>query len=523
VKLRLALIVALALAAHVTSVADGFVFDDASALVNNPSVTGPLSLERLAHHDFWGRAHTDPTSIGTWRPLPTLSFWIDWHAGGGRPWLFHAVNIVLHALAALALALALCRATRDANLACLAAGLWAVLAVNSEAVASIVGRADVMAAGFGFLAWWLWPRTLPGAVAAYVAACLCKESAIILPVWLAAVEFLLTPPDARRRPWAWVVLVAAGAAYALLRTQLFAPFSQVRLGLINNPLLDASSPERLWTGMHLLVLTLRTMLVPLNLSADYAGFEIDRGFAWEPLFGAVALVLLVGAVVRLRRRDPAVAAGIALFLLTWFMVSNIVVLLPTIFAERLLYLPAAGVAIVLGRLGLRLWQERRAVGAALLVPLGAGNLALSVAADRMWHDDLSLFAAAVEVSPKSPRAWLNYAVQLQHAGQRDRAEAAFRRSLALGDSAEAEHNLGALLDELGRPAEAEPHLRAALRLMPDDRASNKNAAIFYARHGRYAEAAALLAPYIARHPDDAEMAALRAHIERGRAAPGPRP
>jgi protein O-mannosyl-transferase len=529
---RLGIVVALAVAAHATSIGNGFVFDDPSAVVSNPSVVGPLSLDRLLHHDFWGRARTDPQSVGTWRPLPTLSFWIDWHLGGGRAWPFHAVNVVLHALAALALALALGRATGDARLGCVAAGLWAILAVNSEAVASIVGRADVMAAGFGFLAWWLWPRSVLGACAAYVAACLCKESAIILPAWLAVAEWILRPNELPGPPpkdggaegpvsvraWAWAALVAAGAVYAAARTVWFAPFSHVQLGLNNNPLLGAAPAVRLWTGMRLLILTLRVMLVPLNLAADYSGFEIrpDRSFAWEPLFGALALVLLVGAALRLRRRDPALAAGLALFVVTWAIVSNIIVTLPTIFAERLLYLPSAGVALVVARLGERLWSRRHALAAALAVPVVVGNLALAVAADRMWHDDLALFAATVEVSPQSPRAWLNYAVQLQKARQRDRAEAAFRQSLRLGLSAKALTGLGALLDELGRPAEAEPHLRAALRLKPDDRASNENAAIFYARHARYADAIAVLAPYAARHPDDAEVAALLAHLEHSR-------
>ena len=134
----------------------------------------------------------------------------------------------------------------------------------------------------------------------------------------------------------------------------------------------------------------------------------------------------------------------------------------------------------------------------------------------MWHDDLRLFAATVEVSPKSPRAWLNYAVQLQRVAEPDRAEAAFRQSLQLGLSAEAFTGLGALLDQTGRPVEAERALLAALKFKPDDRTATQNAAIFYARHAHYDQAIALLAPYLARHPADADLQALNAHIEESR-------
>lgn len=93
-RLALPLVVVVALAAHACAVADGFVFDDGSAITHNPTVTGPLSLARLAHDDFWGRAADAQNSVGTWRPLPTLTFWLDWHAGGGRPAPFHAMNLI---------------------------------------------------------------------------------------------------------------------------------------------------------------------------------------------------------------------------------------------------------------------------------------------------------------------------------------------------------------------------------------------------------------------------------------------
>jgi Flp pilus assembly protein TadD len=131
----------------------------------------------------------------------------------------------------------------------------------------------------------------------------------------------------------------------------------------------------------------------------------------------------------------------------------------------------------------------------------------------MWHDDLRLFAATVEVSPHAPRAWLNYAVQLQRAGDLPRAEAAFRESLRLGLSAEALTALGGLYDTTGRPAEAERMLRRALDFKPDDRTALRNAAVFYGRHHRFDQAIALLQPYVARHPDDADLAGLLRYVQ----------
>lgn len=401
-----------------------------------------------------------------------------------------------------------------------------MLAAGSEAVASLVGRADVMAAAFSFFAWWLFARrrTL-AAAAAYFAACLCKESAIFFPLWLVAVELILNPTELRARRAGFLALAVAGAGYALARTLLYAPFSHVAVAADNNPLVGAPLGVRAWTAMRLLVLALRVLVAPLNLSPDYSGFQIrpDDALAWEPFVGAVALALLVGGAVALRRRDPPLAAGLALFVTTWLVISNIFLVLPTIFAERLLYLPAAGAALALARALERLAQRRRALALAVGALVAGSNLALAVVADRAWRDNLPLFAGAVEVSPLSARVWLNYGAALLHARRMAEAEAALRRSLALLPSAKAATDLGSLLDETGRPDEAYPWLSRALALDGDDAAANDNLARFYARHHHFDDAAALLRRYLLRHPDDAGLRTLLDHVENSRAAAGSRP
>jgi tetratricopeptide (TPR) repeat protein len=516
VKRELLVVFAFAIAAHAASIPNDFAYDDYSAITRNRSVTGPLSVEHVLRRDFWGRSTSDPAAVGTWRPLTTLTFWMSWHMGGGRPWVFHATNVLLHALTSLLFALAVALATGDRWLSVVAGSIYAILAVNSEAVASIVGRADVLAAGFGFLAWALWQRQIWAAAVAYLAACLCKESAIILPLWLFALEALLRPDALRTRRWAWLVLAVTGVGVVALRAVCFARVSTVFIGAGNNPLLGTSFFVRLWTGMRLLVIALRTILVPLNTAADYSASDIppDRAFAWEPLLGALTLLMLATFVVRFRRRAPVPAAGTAFFLLTWLVVSNLVVVLPTIFAERLLYLPAAGFAMVLGYAVKAAWQKRRSLGLVFLCALAAENLVFAVVADRIWHDDLSLFANTVEVSPRSPKAWLNYAVALRGVGELDRAEFAFLQSLRWGPTPKALTGLGTVVDQLGRQTEAEKYLRRAIQEAPDDQDCVDNAAVFYSRHHLWSDAARVLSPYLARHPDDTHLADMLHAVER---------
>src|SRR5262249_44208967 len=111
---------------------------------------------------------------------------------GVAPFGYHLVNFALHAAVCVVLALVLARITGDATLALLAAFLFAAHPVHTEAVASVVGRAELLAALLGLLAWWivLARRSVPArAVAALVlvAAALAKENAItIVAVAIAA-------------------------------------------------------------------------------------------------------------------------------------------------------------------------------------------------------------------------------------------------------------------------------------------------------------------------------------------------
>jgi hypothetical protein len=370
-------VVAIALLAHARSLGAGFVYDDAFAVVDNPVVRGNLDLVQLLGRDFWGQP--PGAGVGTWRPLPVLSFWLDWRTGGGAPWAFHLGNLLAHALASLALAWA----ARSP----LAGAIFAAFAINTEAASGIVGRADIMAAGFCFLAWGLVRRSGPAAALAFLAALLCKESAVALPVWLLLVE--------RRRAVAW--LAAGALAYLALRAATFG-FHPVVVSHDSNVLLGEPLGVRALTALHLLALALRLILAPVELSADYAFAALlpERGLSVDVALGVLGLAALLAAAVLARRRAPDVARGVAIFLVGFAAIANVAALLPALFAERLLYLPAAGIAAALAG-ALRLLDRRLAVAlAALLV---AGNLARSIARDADWKDDIALFGSAVETTP----------------------------------------------------------------------------------------------------------------------------
>ena len=141
-----AAIALLAVAAFLNALGGEFLYDDVPYVTRNPQVQEP-SFASLFLAPLSGRAE-----LGLYRPLPTLTFALQ-AAGRGDAaptWPFHALNVALHASAAVAGWRFLLRLGLSSGTAWLGAALFAVHPCHVEAVDWIVGRAELMAALFGF-------------------------------------------------------------------------------------------------------------------------------------------------------------------------------------------------------------------------------------------------------------------------------------------------------------------------------------------------------------------------------------
>src|SRR3989454_206758 len=118
-----------------------FALDDVPIIVVNPLVTQPSGLWRAFAAPYW----TPELGGHMYRPLVIAGFALDALADG-TVW-FHAVNLLWHAGAAVVVA-ALARRWMDTPGGLVTGLLFAVHPVHVEAVANVVGRAELMAAVF---------------------------------------------------------------------------------------------------------------------------------------------------------------------------------------------------------------------------------------------------------------------------------------------------------------------------------------------------------------------------------------
>src|SRR5438067_10934194 len=144
---RCVIIAAVVFACYANALRCGLVFDDLNAIVNNPAVRR-LDVAHILTRPAW---FARPVPI--YRPVTTLGFALDHAAHGVRPLGYHLVNVLLHAAVSVLVAAVVRHATGDAAIAFVTALLFAAHPVHTEAVTSVVGRAELLAGLFALAAW----------------------------------------------------------------------------------------------------------------------------------------------------------------------------------------------------------------------------------------------------------------------------------------------------------------------------------------------------------------------------------
>jgi pentatricopeptide repeat protein len=425
----LGLVVAAVVAAYANATGGALVFDARVLVAQNPVVRA-WSAENVwfaLTHDYWQPMATD----GLYRPLTVLSFMFDRGVlGYGDRALGYAVeNVALHAGCAMLVYALVWHLVRRRWPATVAALLFALHPVATEAVTNVVGRADLLAVT-GVLAGvlcWAKGRAATGGrrvawasglVLASVLAFFSKESGLVLVA--ALVLYDLAYASARRRLRAEHVAVGL-----VLAGYLAARWYVDRTGLpredvspVDNPMVEASFLAARLTALGVLVRAAGLIVWPATLSVDYSyrqipivGWPPAQAGDWLALVGLVALPAAVWAVVRGRRRDPVVFFLGALALVGALPSSNLVRLISSIMAERFLYLPLVGIAGLVAVLA-----DRRAVGprrrAMASAAIGAVLLAAGVRTavrNLDWRDEPTLWAATVRAAPDSAKAHKAYA------------------------------------------------------------------------------------------------------------------
>ncbi|MBI3550765.1 MAG: tetratricopeptide repeat protein [Elusimicrobia bacterium] len=484
-------------------------FDDNMILEGNPAFTNRQSLERqlgLSGATSAGlrtRLQELPRTVFRFalnRNLRIASHALDVRLFGMDLRWHHLMNVAYHLAAAFA-AFALAEALlADAAGAWVAALVFSLHPLQTESVAYLAGRRDVLSGLLYFTAFLFWLRFRQTgsrtegvlAAAAFVLGMSAKEAAATLPLMVLAHE-ALSRFETRREPvtasglareaagivreHAWIAACVAAGGAALLAWI-------VSRGLVHPLASTQSTPERslFWYGgspaahwatvPRLLTNALWLVVWPASLLADYT----FNAFPWSASFldartlaSLVVLVAIAAAAWRVLRPHPR-----ALFACAWAVIAYLPYLpwVPTyhnqqVFAEHWLYVSLFGPALLAGYAVSRLKDRYPAPTMAACVILVAGMAVRSAVRNRDWRDDLSLWMKTVASAPQCVRARNGLGITYFMRNQLTEGAREFQRAIEIdGTWYPPYFNLGHLLLTGDRPKEAEAALQRSIELFP---------------------------------------------------------
>ncbi len=498
------------LAAYANSFGAPFVFDDDEAIVNNPSIRNLWSLREVL---LGGQA---AGMTGNGRPVLNLTLAVNHALGGYHVWDFHAVNLLIHVLAALTLfglvrhtlrqpPLAEQWGTASTPVAFFAALLWLVHPLQTESVTYLVQRAESLTGLFYLLTLWFFALGTNGPrrttwLAASAAACLLgmatKEVMVSAPLLVLLYDRTFVAGSfeaawkARRRYYLALAATWLPLAWLVARTGGRGDSAGFGTGV--------SEWSYLLTQCAAVVHYLRLTVWPHPLVLDY-GTALVSGLAavWGQ---AVFLSGLVLATVWALWRRPVWGFAGAWFFALLAPSSSFVPVATQTTAEHRMYLALAA-PVVLAGLGLHAALGRRAwwVGAVAALAL----LTLTIRRNDDYASRLAIWTDTVAKQPDNARAHNNLGIELSVAGRADEAVAQFQEALRLQpDRPDACNNLANELLRQGRLPEAIAQYERTLRAKPDDVLALGNLGVALLQAGRLREAQIRYEQLLALDPED---------------------
>lgn len=500
-----ALIIGLTVVAYANTFRVPFLFDDEPSILDNSTL-------RRASEWFFPPTHWGITVAG--RPVLNASLGLNYFISESHPWSYHAFNLVIHIVAALAL-FGLARRTLSwpsvperlrgsANeIAAALALLWAAHPLQTESVTYVIQRAESLMGMFFLLSVYGATRALGStrpigwqifSVAACALAMGTKEVAVSIPALVLLYDRAFVSGTfgaaLRRRPGFYAALAVTWFWLGLLVMSAGGD----RGGTFT---MTWSMAAQYWASQTEAILQyLRLTVWPHPLVFDY-GLPQVPSVPLLLIYGGI-IAVLVGLTVWALWKYPKLG-----FVGAWFfMILAPTSLLPgTIQAivEHRMYLSlAATLALIVVAVVSRVGRK----GASALLLLAPLAVAATFRRNAVYESDLSIWTDTVAKSPRSAVAEGNLGTAYFNRGNLQASLDHFRKCVALDPRPpNSYYNLGLAYGRLLRFEEAYQQFEETLRKNPKHYAAAYQAGLVLRQLGRRAEAETLLRRAAELRPD----------------------
>ncbi|MBN4081752.1 tetratricopeptide repeat protein [bacterium AH-315-C07] len=416
----------LAMLVYAVTLGHDYALDDKTVIAENKFVKeGFNGISTLTTHAYW--YGYNGLNEGSYRPLPLISYAIEYGIFGSNPFVGHLTSLILYSLVLFLLIAVLNKLFKDYHFSIpiIISLLFALHPIHVEVVANVKGRDELLCL-IGLLGCILFlikhyikpnKKHLALALSGYFIALLSKEIALPFIAIIPLTLFMLPKSSIKKVIQTCAPLVGVLVIYMLLRSSFIDGLGPVKW--FNSYFqYESDNSNRMATAFYGLFYYIRLLFVPHPMVYDYS-YNYIPVISWGSLkgFGSLLLVigLLVYSIIRIRNRDP-IGYGILFFFLSISLVANIVIPMAAIMAERFLFIPSLGFCICLGLLIAKIckipWKSnsssipnKSVFGIMALVLIAYSYQTFSRSLD--WKDTMTLFSKDVTTATDNARVHFN--------------------------------------------------------------------------------------------------------------------
>jgi len=507
------------------SLKNDFVFDDRTLVVENSLIKDVGNIPQILGI-FYGKLY--------YRPIRNLSYLIDYSFSALNPVGYHASNILYHSIVVFLVYLISMFLVGNFKIAIIAAILFAVHPVHTDAVTYISGRRDILSTLFFFLGFYYFLKLravfrikyVVLIVISYFLAILSKEMAITLPLVMFLYDYYIRfkSDKALISGFSFIREVIKSIGYVLNRYKYFyIPLTLSSLYIIYHYVFVIGISHKLnWYGGSAISnfatvgkiwgYYIKLLFFPLRLNADYSynAFPVAKSYLEGSVVLSIFVIIFIfwfSLFLLNRNKYKIYAFCILFYFLTLLPVSHII---PhhELLAEHYLYLPSFGFCLLLGLILGKDFKTKLFKNAALgiLIILIMGYSTRTVIRNRDWRNEEVFWQKVTQTTPECVRAHDSLGVVYKRKGLYVKALSEYKKALEIDPRySKVHYNLGSLYEEQGMIQKAIDEYNKAIKLNPDDFQSHNNLSGIYLRQGLYGKAINESKNALSIKPDSAKL------------------
>lgn len=454
-----------------------FAFDDHKFILENPSIRSFQNIPSFFSQDV----------DKLYRPLRQALYTATYAIWNTNAFGYHLQSLLFHILNSFLVFLLAEKILRKRKFAFAAALLFTAHPIHTERVTNITAGFDQLGIFLllASLLAYIWFREqhkkayLWQSLGLFILGLLSSEEAVIVLPLAALFDFFSREPFRKRLkvyvPYAGITVLYLGLRFWILgigkRAEGFLPYTTFA------------------TMGAAIIKYIRLLFIPFPLTVQQGIFLKTLSFFSPQILVSFAIILLlVSFAFFYRKRFPEISFGIF-----WFFIALLPFLhfipIQTVMAERYLYVPSAGFAIILaflaGKAADAPWRPaKKIIAYPLLMIILASYGVITVARNADWRDDLTLWQRTIEVSPWSSFAHDNLGFAFEQKGELTQAIAEFKKAISLdSENYQAYANLGVAYLKKGEIDAAARELETARRLNPSYAKSYHYLGVAYQKNG----------------------------------------